>query len=61
LISEVNIKISDGEDQKAMITGMLWESDEGVVKGRDDKGAKKEVREVCRWVLGVDLPPVDDY
>lgn len=34
---------------------LVWEKSEDMVGEQDFEGAKEGVREVCRWILGVDL------
>ncbi len=51
-------KTPEKEDREweARITGLTWESDEDAIRGQEEEGAKATVREVCKWVLGVELP-----
>ncbi|KAL5331694.1 hypothetical protein ACEPPN_001230 [Leptodophora sp. 'Broadleaf-Isolate-01'] len=39
------------------IEGLVWESDGEVITGQDEGVAKERAREVCRWILGVQLLP----
>jgi Ni,Fe-hydrogenase I large subunit len=39
----------------AWITRVVWEGSEEVVRGQDEREARVIAREVCRWVLGVEL------
>jgi hypothetical protein len=45
----------EDKDWEARITGLTWESDSEVIRGQEEEGAKEAVREVCKWVLGVEL------
>ena len=40
---------------QARITGLKWEFDSGYLWNKDAEKAKDDVREVCRWILGVEL------
>ena len=40
-------------DGSAVITGIVWESDSGTIKDKED--AKATAREVCNWILDVQL------
>jgi hypothetical protein len=40
-------------DGSAVITGIIWESDSGILK--DEEDAKATAREVCNWILEVQL------
>ena len=51
---KVDGKTTDGES--AQITDILWELDEENVMVQDEQDVKRMVREVCRWVLNVELP-----
>ena len=42
---------------EARVTRIAWEESEDVVRNQREEDAKKTLREVCRWVLGVELPP----
>jgi hypothetical protein len=53
-ISTMEIQVeTDGKGGR--VEGLVWETSESVVKGQDLEGAKDGVREVCRWVLGIEL------
>jgi hypothetical protein len=53
-ISEIQIEVGK-KGEGGRIKELVWEKSENVVRGRDFEGAKQGVREVCRWVLGVEL------
>jgi hypothetical protein len=53
-ISTVEMEVGK-KGEGAKVKGLIWEKSEDVVKGQDLEGAKEGVREVCRWVLGVQL------
>ena len=50
----MEVQVEAGE-KGGRVKGLVWEKSENVVKGQDLEGAKDGVREVCRWVLGVEL------
>lgn len=49
-------KKGEGE-MEGRILGIVWEGDEKLVRGQDESVAKETAREVCRWILGVQLLP----
>ncbi|MCJ1434120.1 hypothetical protein MMC27_003486 [Xylographa pallens] len=61
-VAEVDIEIGDssggdGLHCAAHMTSVTWEASQEVTCGRqDERSAKRTVREVCRWVMGVELP-----
>jgi len=46
----------ENKEWEARITELTWESDSEVIREQEEEGAKETVKEVCRWVLGVELP-----
>lgn len=57
---ELKVKVPVGEDGKLVeedskITEITWESSQERYKGRTEEAAKKMAREVCNWVLEVNL------
>ncbi|KAK0111406.1 hypothetical protein ONS95_001766 [Cadophora gregata] len=44
-------------DMEGRILGIVWETDEERVRGQSESVAKESAREVCRWILGVQLLP----
>lgn len=46
---------SESEKIGGRVTALVWESDEEVIRGQDEGEAKKGAKEVCRWVLGIEL------
>ncbi|MCJ1382908.1 hypothetical protein MMC17_006021 [Xylographa soralifera] len=47
----------DVPDRSTQMTGITWESSkEKIQGGQDEQTAKRTVREVCRWVLDLELP-----
>lgn len=54
-------KVSDGDiwdrEEEGRIVSLVWETDETQITGQTEEVAKERVREVCRWVLGIDLVP----
>lgn len=63
-IAEMDVMVGNGENGSAegvaRITGITWEESEDVMKEQREDDAKETVREVCRWVLGVELPEESD-
>ncbi|KAG4437080.1 hypothetical protein IFR05_007455 [Cadophora sp. M221] len=59
VLRDVNSKKGEeGEvEVEGRIEGLVWESDEENIRGQDEAFAKESVREVCRWILGVQLLP----
>ena len=61
LVAEVEVVVGKGGDNRverkgeARVVSIQWEESESVVRGQRERDAKETVREVCRWVLGVDL------
>jgi hypothetical protein len=58
LVAEVEVVVGRGGREKkgeARVVGIKWEESENVVRGQRERDAKGTAREVCRWVLGVDL------
>jgi hypothetical protein len=53
-ISTMEVQL-EAEAKGGRVKGVVWEKSESVVKGQDIEGVKEGVREVCRWVLGVEL------
>lgn len=49
-------KKGEGE-MEGRILGITWETDVKHVRGQDENVAKETAREVCRWILGVQLLP----
>ncbi|PVH73357.1 hypothetical protein DL98DRAFT_53456 [Cadophora sp. DSE1049] len=45
------------EEMEGRILGIAWEGDEKLARGQDEDVAKETAREVCRWILGVQLLP----
>ena len=42
--------------ESAQITGIVWKSSDEGTRLETEAGVKEMVREVCRWVLNVELP-----
>jgi hypothetical protein len=58
-IAEAGIQIERGgtgrEKGGWWVRSVVWKSDEGVIRGMSEEVAKERCREVCRWVMGVEL------
>jgi hypothetical protein len=63
-IAEIEVRVGKGGKGKskqddARVTGITWEETENIVRDQREADAKQTVREVCRWVLGVELSVED--
>ncbi len=62
VVVEVEVEVRCAEDEGgegiggARIIGVTWEKSEDRVRGQSEAGAKDTVRDVCRWVLGIEIP-----